>query len=463
MPICGTNSMERAKVMVWRKLISALRARMRDRHTQQAMIAQLPDALELEMRALPIPVHSASYALLALLGAAMVWAALARVERVVVATGRLVTRQQLTVIQPLESAIIRELMVREGSPVRAGQIIARLDPTFTSADQSGYGQRLASIDAQIARLQAEQGARGQGPSTTVESAMLVQRRAQYAARLAEFDAKIAGLRSQIAGAKSQITGIDQRLVGLRTVQSMREELAVNGYSSKVQVLQAADAVLSLQGQRRETETQTAALTHKLGEALGERAGYVSQWHADSSAQLEDALRQRDAVASELAKAQRKSDLTVIRAPVDGIVMNVARRSVGSVLQPAEPFLTIVPANAQIQAEVMVDAADVSLVHPGLLVVVKLEAYPFQKYGTLSGQLKIISPDAQQDKDVNQGRPHYLAIVSIPANRLSQLPRPVALRPGMSATAEIMVGQRSVLAYLLNPVLRIWDEALREPQ
>jgi hemolysin D len=444
------------------------RSRKLARKKRQQIIAHLPDALELEQRPLPIPVHSASYALLGLLAVAALWAGLARVDRVVVAPGKLVTRQQLSVIQPLESAIIREIMVREGSMVKAGDVIARLDPTFANADQSGYGQRLASLDAEIARLKAEQAGRGQmghagGASGAMESAMLAQRQAQLHAHLGELDEKIAGLRAQISGARAQIAGLDQRLVGLRAIHAMREELAANGYSPKVQVYQAADAVMAMENQRRDLEAQIATLTHKLGEVAGERATYASQWRADASGQLEEAQRQRDAMAMELSKAQRKAELTVIRAPVDGVVLNIARRSVGSVLQPAEPFITIVPANAQIEAEVMVDASDVSLIHTGNRVVVKLDAYPFQKYGTLQGQLKIISPDARQDRDSNQGRPHYLAIIALPDHRLSQRGQPVALRPGMNASAEIMVGKRSVLSYLANPVLRIWDEALREPQ
>ena len=181
-------------------------------------------------------------------------------------------------------------------------------------------------------------------------------------------------------------------------------------------------------------------------------------------------RGRDQVAEQLAKAQRKSELVALIAPADAVVLEVAKRSVGSVVREAEPLFTLVPLDAPLEADVQIGAGDVGLLHLGDPARIKLDAFPFQRHGTVPAELSIISEDsfahdqgeAQTQAADTSGEAFYRGRLDLGTVNLRNLGPHVRLLPGMTLTAEIVIGRRSVISYLLYPVMKGFDEALREP-
>jgi HlyD family secretion protein len=155
---------------------------------------------------------------------------------------------------------------------------------------------------------------------------------------------------------------------------------------------------------------------------------------------------------------------VLEAPADAIVLDVAQRSVGSVMKEAEPLYTLVPLNSPLEAEVLVEGRDIGQVKTASLTRVKLEAWPFQKHGTLEGQVRTLSEDvfSPDPKKEGEARPHYKARIKLTSAELRNVPDHFRLIPGMAVTAEIKIGDRSVISYFLYPLLRGLDESIREP-
>jgi HlyD family secretion protein len=212
------------------------------------------------------------------------------------------------------------------------------------------------------------------------------------------------------------------------------------------------------------------LRHGLESKRSERQGFIDDWRRQL---LEEVARVRGELArveEALTKATRLAELTVVTAPADGTVLEVARRSVGSVMREAEPIVSIVPAGAPLIAEVTLRSADIGHARAGDPVVVKIDAFPFQRHGLLTGQLRAIAQESGPPRQGNEmaepgqmaGGAVHRAQVTLDPPALTGLPEGAAPTPGMTVTAEVRVGSRSVLSYFLSPVLRGVRESLREP-
>ncbi len=201
--------------------------------------------------------------------------------------------------------------------------------------------------------------------------------------------------------------------------------------------------------------------------MHEPQAYLEKWRSDHNQSLVQARQDLSEASETVNKANRMHDFTELTAPVDGIVQQVADRSEGSVLKEAETVVTIVPDGADLYVEANVPSRDVSYLAVGDTVRVKLESYPFQRFGTVTGVLTVLSPDSMP---LNQGQGEgeeksklvYRAQVRLDATAGALAARGISLKPGLVASAEIKTGTRSIASYILNPVLRIADESMREP-
>lgn len=198
-----------------------------------------------------------------------------------------------------------------------------------------------------------------------------------------------------------------------------------------------------------------------GRIRARRAGAARTWGSTPIRLCFQARCDRDAAVKQLEKAARRNEVTLLEAPADAIVLDVAQRSVASIMKEAEPLYTLV---SPLEAKVLVEGRDVGKVKTASLTRVKLEAWPFQKHGTLEGQVRtlsedVFSPDPKKD---GEARPHYKARIKLTSAELSNVPNHFRLIPGMAVTAEIKAGERSVMSYFLYPLLRGLDESIREP-
>lgn len=436
------------------------------------------DAVEAENRG-PGPAAGITlYAATAVIAALLAWASLSHVEEIIIGNGRVVTTAANVVIAPLETSVIRSIDVRVGELVHAGDPLAHLDPTFTQADVSQLKARLASLDAQIARERAELAGTPYQPSATPSADELLQlglandRAAQYQAQLEVHDQKIAQIQAEIATRKGAIEVLQQRLAVLTQVESMRKELATNGTGSKIAALGATDSRLDVQRALEQAQSEIVEFQHELDGARGEREGFLKKWRQDLAQDLVTAERDAASASDQLSKATRRRDMVVLTTPTDAAVLEIAPRSVGSVMREAETLFTLVPVDVPMEIEAQIAARDIGQVKTGEDVTVKLEAFPYQQYGTLRGKVTVVSRDSfvpdSRSGDPSSGmgnanaKPFYKVRIALEDTRLRNAPADFHLTPGMTATAEIKVGSRRLITYLLYPFLRGLNESFREP-
>ena len=440
-----------------------------------------PDAIEIEERSPAAATRLTLYAVTALIVAAVVWASLSKVDVIVTAQGKLTTTQPNLVVQPLETAVIREIHVAVGDVVHRGQPLATLDPTFPKADVDALRIRIAALDATIARLDAELlgsdfvAPNPSNPEDAAQSRLFLQRKSYVKASLDNYDAQIASLQSELQTNKSQEALAAQRLEALRSIEAMRSELMQAEVGSKLNFLLSRASRLEVEANVSQMRGDQADLAHKLEKARAEREVFTEDFRRNAIQDLVDALAKRNSAAEDLKKAELRQHMVVLTTPVDAVVLDIAHRSIGSVLREAETLFSLVPRDAPLQAEVNVDSRDIGEVAVGQPVRLKLEAFPFQKYGTASGTVRVISEDSltpdsgvdaaagpPREKATRPSHPYYRVLIEMTDMRLRHLPEGFRMPPGMTLTAEMKVGSRRVISYFLYPLLRGLNESIREP-
>ena len=427
------------------------------------------DARKIDERRPPWIMRATLYALVAAIIIAVTFAAIAKVDRIVVAPGKLVTTAATLVVQPLETSVVRSLNSRVGDIVRQGETLATLDPTFSEADADQLRGRIKSLAAQIHRLENELDDTPYEPGvrdeeTRLQATIWTRRTEQNRARLAAFDQQIRHIEAEMATKSADRVALEARLGVANELEAMRASLLQKELGSRINYLDAKSQRLQIE---REIQLATNNLTElqlDLVRYEAEKTAYLAEFRQKTAEELVRTRRDNDAAVKQLDKAARRNAVTVLTAPADAIVLEMAQRSVGSVMKEAEPLYTLVPLDSPLEAEVSVEGIDIGRVETNADARLKLEAWPFQKHGTLSGKVRIVSDDAftPDPKKDGQQRPYYKARVEMTATDLRDVPRSFRLIPGMAVTAEIKAGERTILAYFLYPLLRGLDESIREP-
>ena len=385
------------------------------------------------------------------------------------------------VVQPLDTAIVREINVTEGQIVHKGDLLARLDPTFTTSDRTAMGQQASSLRAEVARLTAEASGTDYHPQTAdaaalIQEAILTQRRAERLSRLENYRQKIDGLQAVLAKAvgDSQLYN-DRKQVAL-TVEGKRRELERLGWGSQLTSLQAQDQRLEMdRGLQNALQTARSAANDLLA-MRSEAAAYDQDWHSKVSENLTEASRKLAEMSGNLTKADLRSRLVDLRADVDATVLSRAPVSVGSVLQSGDKFLTLVPLNAPLMIEASVAGSDAGFVHVGDDVTVKFDTFPYTQYGGARGTVQTVSPDSldsQTDDGThrsNGNNPNpatpapsfYRVRISLDSVDLHDTRAGFHITPGMPITADVLVGVRTVLSYIFSRTLPIAMDGMREP-
>jgi hemolysin D len=395
-------------------------------------------------------------------------AGLIPIDRVVAARGRVVMQAPTLVVQPLETAIVRSIDVRVGQVVRAGELLARLDPTFAVADAATLETQVASSEAEVARLEAEADDRAYqpvdtGPAATLQASIFAQRRAERDFRLDSYRQRMVGLEVTIARSHGEAQLLRQRLSVASQVEAMRRELERLQVGSRLNALAAIDARVEITRALAVAERTAQASQQELWGLGAERDAYLQQWRGTVSQDLVDRRRTLGEARELLNKARLRRDLVELRAPADGVVLTLARVSVGSVLQSADQFITLVPRDAPIEIEADIEGLDSGFVRVGNPAVIKFDAFPFMKYGTAEGQVRVISADAfLLDEAQRPTGPFYRGRITVDAFHFEGVPADFQPVPGMPVVADIKVGERTILSYFLERLMRPASEGMREP-
>ena len=401
------------------------------------------------------------------------------VDRVVTAPGIVVARSATVVVQPLDTAIVRSIDVSPGDVVHAGQILARLDPTFATADMGALVAQVSTLQAQVSRMQAEIENRpftyaGSDPNMAFQASIYGQRQAEFNFKLENYQQKIASLTATVARSNTDITNFGYRLDYAKTLELMRKDLERMNVGSKINTLSAMDARAQMQDSLDNAKQQEIGALRDLAALVAERNGFVQNWHNDIGEKLTDTLSKLSDARKSLNKAQLHRQLVEMRAGQDGTVMTVAKVSVGSVLNPGQEFITLVPTDAPLEVEANIAGSDDGHVSLGDPVDIKFDTFQYSRYGLAHGIVRVISPDSfttqgeQRNPTGAVPLPQqatgvwYRSRITLDQITLHNTPANFHLTPGMPVTADIRVGKQTLLRYMLGRMIPLASEGMREP-
>ena len=335
---------------------------------------------------------------ISLVAACATAAALVPIDMVVTAAGRVVALQPTIVVQPLETAIVRAINVREGQVVRAGEVLAQLDPTFSAADAAALEANVQSFQAEVDRLSAEASGTPYRPSTSdsaaaVQAAIYGQRQAQYRSQIESYTQKIRSLQAQLSRAQSDVKAFTERTEIAADIESKRRELERMQAGSQMNRLSAQDQRIEMQRNLTDATGAAERADRDLQQMMAEREAFEQQWKAQVSQELHERSRSLNDAKESLRKATLRRRLVELRADQDAVVLTVAKVSVGSVMQSGDQFITLVPVASPLEIEARVAGADAGHVHEGEAVTIKFDTFPYVQYGVAQGSVRTLSADS----------------------------------------------------------------------
>jgi hemolysin D len=454
-------------------------------------LAFLPAALEI-VETPPSPTGRAIAAtIVVLFCAALAWAWWGTIDIVASASGKIVPSGRTKVVQPFETAVVRAIRVQDGQTVKAGDVLIELDPTVNAAERDHLHNDLLAEQLNIARLRAAL-AGGDDPvaefmpPADADPALISTQRQLLVNQLTEHRAKIAALDRQQAQKEAEqattaatihkletMIPVIQPRVDIRKTLMDKELGSKLAYFETLQLLVEQQEELGVQRSHlHEAEAAAAAIRETRSQA-------VAEYRRTLSDELAKAEQKANGLAQDLIKAEQRTRLQRLTAPVDGVVQQLAIHTVGGVVTPAQSLLVVVPSDSRLEIEAMVSNRDIGFVHPGQEAEIKIDTFNFTRYGLLNGRVLSVSQDAiirdrqqdrandrtlgtQNDSSEPKGQElNYSARISLDRTKMRIDDRMVNLTPGMAVTVEIKTGSRAILSYLLSPLLRYQQESLRE--
>ncbi len=397
------------------------------------------------------------------------WSALADIDEVTRGEGRAIPSARLQKIQNLEGGIVAQVYVRDGDIVNAGAPLIRLDDTRFRSNAEETGADRLALQARVERLTAQTN----GETTLTLSPDIVKGAPDIAKGEMELFSTINNrVNSTIAGLNEQLVQKKQELLDMQTkaaqyrksLQLLQQEISLSvpliskGAISRVEVLRLQRTEVDTRGQ---LDTTTVAIPGAVA-AVKEIESKIKETLDNTRS---DALTQLNQARTDLSKAEATSkaiedrvNRTMVVSPVRGIVQQVMVNTIGGVIQPGNDMVEIVPLDDTLLIEAKIRPQDIAFIHPGQEAMVKFSAYDYTIYGGLAAKLVQISPDTVTDKD---GNSFYVIRLRTDKNHLGTDDKPLLIIPGMVASVDIITGKRTILQYLLKPILRARADALHE--
>ncbi|RFB76285.1 HlyD family type I secretion periplasmic adaptor subunit [Methylovirgula sp. 4M-Z18] len=468
----------------------------------------LPAVMELVETPASPTLRSTALLLCAILAAAVLWACIAQVDTVAVAPGKIAPLGQIKVVQPLETSAIRAIHVDDGDHVTAGEALVDLDPTDAKADlaTSTYDRNQSALDAEVARvlLTRDPNATFVAPDG-VDPVLAEANREQARSEIRKYLALVAGLEADIAQKQAQIdvnnVAIERAKATLPLLtekDNMAQSLWSKGLGTRQPVLDAQQQLLEKRAEISTGDATSKQIAADIQAAQAKLAEAEAGFLADAADRRTKALQKLAEYNQQIAKAQQREAYRKLVAPVDGTVQAVKIHTPGAVVTTADTLMTIVPDAADsppgapagrpaiaIEVDAMVQNSDIGFIREGQQVEIKVDAFPFTRYGLVKGVVRQLSHDAVQPNAQQQataeaiaasgGAPQnganpagavpsdliYPAKITLLTDKIQTETGAQRLQPGMRVSAEIKTGQRRVISYLLSPVIQAVTEAAHE--
>jgi adhesin transport system membrane fusion protein len=404
-----------------------------------------------------------------LIGGFIFWAANAPLDEVTRGDGRVIPSQRIQVIQNLEGGIVSEILVREGQIVPRDAVLVRIANTAAEADLQGGRAQSAALRGAVARLEAEA---AELPDVAFPADLLAEapeiaaaERRLMRARAEQIEAQIAVLRDQSEQRLGEIRELEARILSLDRARSLAqsemsiiEPLVRSGAASRLDLVRIQQRLNDIQGQLTASELALPRARLALDEVQKRVAERRATFRSEASTDLNQRRAQLAALSERLQADRDRVTRTEVRSPVRGTIKDMKVSTVGGVIRPGQDILEIVPLEDTLLVEAQLRPADIAFVRPGQPATIKVTAYDFAVYGGLNAELEQISADTIQDE---RGERWFRVRLRTGKAYLGPDDRPLPIIPGMTATVEILTGRKTVLDYLMRPILRARDRALRE--
>jgi HlyD family secretion protein len=409
-------------------------------------------------------------------------------DQIVTSTGVVLAQSPDIIVQPFDqTVIVKKIFVKDGQMVKKGDLLAQLDPTFAGSDAGATVAQMGSLKAQVDRLRAELANRQYLSDGTqysqLEELAYLQRHQQFTYTVEDYNQKINSLQAQVNQAQGDIEGFGKRLVGLRAVLKMRQDEEHMQVGSHLNTLQALDSVQQVEQSLEDARNSKDQYQKSLLAMTAERDSWVHQWYSDTQTLEGQQERLLSDMQRQAQQATLRRNLVDMRAEADSIVLSVSRVAPGTVLGSGTQLMTTVPVDAPLEVVALVDGSDAGFITIGDTVAIKFDTLPYFRYGYAVGHVTKISDDSFVDPTSGQVNPqgtsatiastapqnngaapvyYYRAVISIDKLDLRHPPESFRVMPGMPLEADIKVGQRTVLQYMLDKVVPFFIEGMREP-
>lgn len=462
-----------------------------DRISHAHELAFLPAALEI-VETPPSPIGRAiGFSIVAMFTVALLWASIGTVDIVATAPGKFIPSGRTKSIQPLETGVVRSINVTDGQAVRTGDLLVALDATMNAAELDHLKGDLMGAQLDVARLKAALGGTQDplaafAPPENAPAPLVEMHRRFLRSQTTEQAAKLAGINGQIAQkeaeritSKAMSEKLRAVIVPLQQRVEIREQMFQKGLGSKLTYLTELQDLVS---QRQELSVQDSRYSEAdaaIAVLAETRAKAIAEFDRSLFEELAKAEQKAAGFTQDVVKAERRTALQTLTAPIDGTVQQLAIHTINGVVTPAQTLMLIVPADSRLELEAIISNRDIGFIEPGQDATIKVDTFSFTRYGLLNGKIQSISKDAitrnkpvgpekdaQPASDTSSSEPPgqelvYSARVSVDRTRMDVDNKTVDLSPGMAATVEVKTGSRNIISYLLSPLLRYRHESLRE--
>ena len=427
----------------------------------------LPPAVEI-LETPPSPMgRMLVWAVLALFVLVVLWSFIGEIDEVVVARGKVIPIGYTKVLQSEDKGIVKRILVQEGQKVKEGELLMELDRTMSESDLNALKKEIAYYDINIRRVLAELENKPfvPGAGGEVESKDFVQqmslynsRQSEKKARLEFYDAQIRQKEDSVRVAESSLEKYRQLLAIAREREQNLKEIVEEGAISKYTYLEYKGKRIELEQNVNMNLSELSAAKAEASAARQQKAQYWAEWNRQLQEELINCRKQYNTLKESERKAELKNKLIEIKSPVDGAVHKLDIHTVGAVVQEAQGLMQVVPEGTPMEVEAWMENKDIGFVRPDMPVEIKVDTFNFQKFGTIKGKVREVSPDAIEDKDRG---PLYRVMVSLDEEKLHMDSKDLQIYPGMTVSAEIKTRKKRIIDFFLEPFQTYKDEALRE--
>lgn len=397
------------------------------------------------------------------------WANWAKLDEVTRGEGKVVPSSEVQSLQSIDAGIIEEFMVREGDEVKAGQVIMRLSDIEASSDLGANQARYLGLLAAVTRLQAEaegadnfvfpENVKAGAPGSVMEEMNA------FRANRTQMQGQLNIVNQQLRQREQEVTELNSRVSDLRGVLALQQDernviapLVARGAAPQLELLQLDRSIKEKQSELNSAKGGLPRARSAISEARARVAEVRSSSKAKAQEELALKLREMNEIKERLSALTERKTRTELRSPVNGTVQEILVNTVGGVTRPGEDLVRIVPKDDQLIVEARVNPKDRAFIYPGQIAVVKVTAYDFSIYGGLKGEVLDISADTVTD---DQGNSFYRVRLRTDEKELKRQGQVLPIIPGMIAQVDILTGQKSVMQYLMKPLIKTLDNAMSE--